>query len=203
MCRDVKEVRGVVPPAAMAVGKVEVEFVNRPAAAPKLPFVGGSIYPSNTGQLEWVTWQGKDTGYFTVDTPGTQGVVGHVPPRGVGLKDVTMDIETPFAFSVLTALGPKESLRTAKSALLTVVARVHNSGMKYSADGKRLEAVGTAPLLCEPVVGTVRVLRRPVREVRVLDHDGRRTGRTVPVTNGTFTIDGRRDKAIYYEVVFG
>ena len=29
-----------------------------------------------------------------------------------------------------------------------------------------------------------------------------RTGKTVPVSNGAFSIDGARDHALYYEVVF-
>ena len=36
----------------------------------------------------------------------------------------------------------------------------------------------------------------------MLDHDGKRTGKMLEVTDGTFRIDGMRDKAIYYEVVF-
>jgi hypothetical protein len=34
------------------------------------------------------------------------------------------------------------------------------------------------------------------------DHDGRRTGRRLAVTEGRFALDGAKDKAIYYEVVF-
>ena len=43
---------------------------------------------------------------------------------------------------------------------------------------------------------------RPIEAVNILDHDGRRTERTLPVTDGQFTLDGAKDKAIYYEVVF-
>lgn len=32
--------------------------------------------------------------------------------------------------------------------------------------------------------------------------DARRTGRTLPVKDGRFTLDRAKDKAIYYEVVF-
>ena len=37
--------------------------------------------------------------------------------------------------------------------------------------------------------------------VNVLDQDGRRSGRTLPVADGKFTIDSSRDQTIYYEVV--
>ena len=38
--------------------------------------------------------------------------------------------------------------------------------------------------------------------MNLLDHSGRRTGRTLPVTNSRLTIDGTKDQALYYEVVF-
>jgi hypothetical protein len=61
---------------------------------------------------------------------------------------------------------------------------------------------GGPPILLEPVKAAVTVAGRPIETVHVLDHDGRRTGRTLPVTDGRFTLDGAKDKAIYYEVVF-
>jgi hypothetical protein len=45
------------------------------------------------------------------------------------------------------------------------------------------------------------IAERPIEVVNVLDHDGRRTGRTIPVKDGRFTLDGAKDKTIYYEVV--
>jgi len=52
------------------------------------------------------------------------------------------------------------------------------------------------------VKATVTIAGRPIASVNVLDHDGRRTDRTLPVMDGRFTLDGAKDKAIYYEVVF-
>jgi hypothetical protein len=61
---------------------------------------------------------------------------------------------------------------------------------------------GGPPILLEPVKATLTIAGRPVEAVNVLDHDGRRTDRTLTVTDGRFTLDGTKDKAIYYEVVF-
>ena len=36
----------------------------------------------------------------------------------------------------------------------------------------------------------------------VLDHDGRRTGKTLAVRDNSVEIDTGRDKAIYYEIVY-
>ncbi len=61
---------------------------------------------------------------------------------------------------------------------------------------------GKAPILLEPVKATIELSGRPVAAVRVLDHDGRRTDKQLSLENGRFVIDGARDHALYYEVVF-
>ena len=68
-------------------------------------------------------------------------------------------------------------------------------------DGRVLDN-GKPPIMLEPVKATIAIAGRPIAAVNVLDHDGKRTGRTVGSPDGAFTIDGGRDKAFYYEVVF-
>jgi hypothetical protein len=41
-----------------------------------------------------------------------------------------------------------------------------------------------------------------VQQVNLLDHNGVRTGKTLPVKNGAFTIDGAIEQTPYYEVMF-
>ena len=61
---------------------------------------------------------------------------------------------------------------------------------------------GTGPILMEPVICDI-ILKRPgTPTVHVLDHDGRRTGKTLPVENGRVKLDGRETKAVYYEVSY-
>jgi hypothetical protein len=57
--------------------------------------------------------------------------------------------------------------------------------------------------MLEPVKAAISVSGRPVTAVHVLDHDGRRSGKVLPVENGQFSIDGARDKTLYYELTFG
>ena len=83
-----------------------------------------------------------------------------------------------------------------------MLARQSNTGFTYFAPDNRVLKNGGPPILLEPVKATVTIAGRPIAAVNVLDHDGRRTGRTLPVTDGRFTLDGAKDKAIYYEVVF-
>ena len=57
---------------------------------------------------------------------------------------------------------------------------------------------GNPPILLEPVKANIAITDRAIRSVNVLDHDGRRTGRTLPVKAGQFALDGTKDRAIYY-----
>jgi hypothetical protein len=198
---DRKEFRGIVPPRALAFGKVEVEFVRDPAPAPLLPRIPEDVIPTPYDQLRWVVMPDQKRGYITIDTSGTQGFVGFSSGRPYELSGATVQIDSPFAFMVMTAMDPAKNLRSDDRALLAAVSRVRNTGMRYSEDGSVLEAIGTAPLQIEGVRGTV-ALKRKVKQVNVLDWDGRRTGRTVPIEDGRFAVDTAKDKAIYYEIVF-
>ena len=88
------------------------------------------------------------------------------------------------------------------AALISVLARQSNSGFSYFTVDNRVLKNGGPPILLEPVKATVTIASRPIAAVNVLDHNGRRTDRTLPVTDGRFTLDGAKDKSIYYEVVF-
>ena len=61
---------------------------------------------------------------------------------------------------------------------------------------------GTAPIVMEPVKATLTLQRPGAKKVIVLDHDGNRTGKTLPILKGRFTIDGAKDKTCYYLITF-
>jgi hypothetical protein len=199
---DVKKFSGSLSPEALAAGRVVVEFTDKSDAS-QLPdlsrFRKGSVIHSTTGQLEWDT---SGQGFFTVNTPGTKGVVGFTGGKEQTLGDVKVQIETRFASLFLTALDRKEDLDGCKRALLTVLARQSNTGFSYFAVENKVLNNGGPPILLEPVKATITFGGRPIAAVNILDHSGRATGRTVPVTDGRFTLDGAKDKAIYYEVVY-
>lgn len=65
--------------------------------------------------------------------------------------------------------------------------------------GELIEADGP-PLRVEPVRVDLRFKTRRGLTVHVLDHDGRRTGRSVPVTDGVVQLNGTQTQAVYYEV---
>ena len=73
--------------------------------------------------------------------------------------------------------------------------------MRFSADENEVLERGKGPILLEPVKATIAVAGRHMEKVNLLDHDGRRTDRTLSTTHGQFTIDGATDKTMYYEIV--
>jgi hypothetical protein len=216
---DVKTFGGSVPPEALAAGRVVVRFTAAPQP-PLLPdmrkYRRGSAIVAATGQLAWDT-AGK--GFFTVNTPGTKAVVGFAQGKpivlGGGLSQVSsgetgtvpfslkVRMDCPYASIFLTALDRKVTLADAPRALLSAVARNCNSGFSYFAIGDKIIDNGKPPIMLEPVKAAISVSGRPVTAVHVLDHDGRRSGKVLPVENGQFSIDGARDKTLYYELTFG
>jgi hypothetical protein len=199
---DVKSFGGNVPPEALAAGRVVVEFTDtsRPSLLPDLSrYRQGTLIKAVTGQLSWDT---SSQGYFAVNSAGTKAVVGFTRGEEQVLGDVKVRLDTPFASLFLTALERGKDLARSERALLTVLARQSNTGFTYFAPDQRVLKNGEPPILLEPVKAKVSITGRPIAGVNVLDHDGRRTGRTLPVTDGRFTLDGTKDKAIYYEVVF-
>jgi hypothetical protein len=199
---DVKSLQAAVPPEALAKGKVVLSFSGntKGGKAPALPWGDGATatITSNTGQLQW---HYKDSGYVAIQTKGTQGVIGFAQNRPLTFPDITLQIANPFAVVFVTSLEPNKDVASAKRLLVTTMARARNTGMQYTEDKKRLLNVGEAPVLLEPVAGTVRFQNAIGLRVYVLDHSGNRTGAEVPVTNGTIELDGAQYKAIYYEVV--
>jgi hypothetical protein len=199
---DVKSFGGSVSAEALAAGRVVVEFRDRsgPSELPDMDrYRHGSIIRSTTGQLAWDT---AGQGFFTVNTAGTKAVVGFAQGKELTLGDVKMRLDCPFGSLFLTALERNSDLTHSERALITALARQSNTGFTYFTPDNRVINNGKPPILLEPVKATVAISGRTIAAVNILDHDGRRTGRTVKVTDGRFTIDGAKDKTIYYEVAF-
>jgi len=117
------------------------------------------------------------------------------------LSLLTIRPETPYASILLTAAGQQENLQNAKRILVSAVARNANSGMRMlTIDNRTIVDNGKSPVLLEPVKAEIELPGRQIERVQVLDHDGKITGRSIPVQNGKFTIDGARDKAFYYVI---
>ena len=201
---DVKELGGrQLPAAALAVARCPIVFTDEFEEMPEFdltPFLKGDTYESSTGQLRWTAGDTKSSGFFTIDTPATQAVVGFAAGQPARLSQATITTATKFAAVYVTPARPKQNLSEADSLVVVALARARNSGRKVIGETVAIE--GTAPILIEPVKATISLNRPGTPIVRLLDHDGNRTDKTLPVTNGTFTIDGARDQTPYYEISY-
>jgi hypothetical protein len=199
---DIKAFGGSVPPEALAAGRCVVAFTDKPQPStfPDLTrYRDGTAIVSATKQLRWET---SGQGFFTIDTPGTKGVVGFAAGKPQRLGDVLIELHSPYASVLLTALDQASGLESAKHALLSVVARNSNTGFRYFSIDNRILDNGQGPLLLEPVQATISIGARPIAAVHILNHAGQRTGKTLEVQSGRFTVDGARDRTLYYEVEY-
>ncbi len=200
---DIKTFSGSVPAESLAAGRAVVEFVDKtePSTFPDMArYKQGTVISSATGQLKWDTAGG---GLVTIDTPGTQGYVGFAQGKRLSFANLNIEPATPYASILITAADPQANLADDQRVLISAVARNSNKGFRIlSLDDRTIVANGTAPIMLEPVKADVTMTKRRIAQVNVLDQDGRRSGRTLPVTDGKFTIDSAQDQTIYYELVF-
>ena len=147
---------------ALAVGRVVVDFVDRPQPSDQVDIADhtrNNALISTTGQLAWHSGETNQSGFVTIDTPGTEAAVGFLPDRELDLGDVRVHCRTPFAAIYLTALEQDGDLETSKQILVTAIARARNTEMKFNEAGDELLAFGRAPVLMEPVVADVTIRR--------------------------------------------
>ena len=190
----------MVPPETLAAGRALVEFVDKPAAStfPDLaPYKRQQVITSATGQLKW-----DASGVVTIDTPGTQGMVGFAPGKPLKLANVTITSNCPYASILLTAEERTQTLAGAKRILLCALARNANTGFRcLTLDAKTIVDNGKGPTMLEPVQAQIAFPGRRIAQALLLDHDGRATTRTAQAQGDTLTIDGTRDQTLYYEVI--
>ena len=194
----------VIPAKSLAAVRSVVAFTDKPeptAPFDMQPFVNGNVVTASTKQLAWHEGKNKLDGFFTINTPGTQGVIGFAAGETIQLGDVTITPESRYAAIYVTALGKDGALASADKVLITAIARARNTGMEFSPAGDLLKAKGKAPVLMEPVKASIRANRQANVRVEILDHDGNRTGRTIEPENEALVIDGARDKSPYYYLI--
>ncbi|MFW6303781.1 MAG: hypothetical protein ACOC2L_04095 [Candidatus Sumerlaeota bacterium] len=201
---DFTDYQGKVPAAALAAGRVVVDFVEEPkdSVFPDMSkYLDGNTIISSTKQLKWRREADGQRGYFTIDTDGTLGVVGHLPDEPVEAGKMSVSSSNPFAIIAVTSTAKDKTLQDCETALLVAMARVRNTGMVI--DGEQLKQVGKGPMLMEPVEADITLSGRRIKEVRLLDHDGRATESTLELKSpNAFSVNGVRDKTFYYQVVF-
>lgn len=192
-----------VPARALAAARCTVRFTQQFEPTPAFdlePFLQDDFILSSTGQLRWKQATARTGGYFTMDTPASKAVVGFAQGQTCRLGQVTITPQSRFAAIYLTAPAQTDSIATAPRLLVIALARARNTGMKFGPNGDELLDKGKGPILMEPVRATLAIAGRHLSSVRLLDHDGRRTDKTLPAANGQFSLDGARDQTPYYEL---
>ena len=196
------------PMQALAVGRVVVDFVDEAKKTEtvdltKYEFLDGFLI-SDTRELIWKSGENPRDGGIIIDTPMTQAVVGFVPEKPEGMQrarlqsvEISMPSQNRYVAIYVTSLDD-EPIETSKRLLVTTIARARNTDMKLI-NGTLIRR-GTGPILMEPVTCTLTLQREGTPTVHILDHDGCRTGKTLPVINGTVQLDGRETQAVYYEI---
>ena len=106
---------------------------------------------SDTGEL---TWRGGKKGLVTIDTAHTQAVIGFVGGGRRVLRDLAVEVDTPFCAIVLTSLDGKP-LGESGRMLLVAAARSANTAMRWDEKRHTLVAWGRPPMRIEPVTGKV------------------------------------------------
>lgn len=190
---------------AMAAVRCVIEFTDQYRDTPAFdltPYEKNGAVVSSTGQLSWTGGQSEHSGHFTIDTPGTQAVVGFAAGRSFDLADASIAPACRYGAIYLTATGPSETLKTGGKILLTALARCRNTGQDLGPDENDLRDKGKPPILMEPVQATITLKRPGAKRVVLLDHDGLRTGKTIPVERGVIRLDGVRDRTPYYLIEF-
>lgn len=201
---DHKDFESVVPQEALAIGRVGVKFTDKFQETEKPDLSdywdrANKLIVSTTGQLEW---HYGEQDYFTINTPGTKGVVGFTGRKLIELGRLTLKTDNPFAVILVTSLEKDKPIHKADRLLVTTVARARNTGMEYNADKTQLIQPGVAPIQVEAVDFSMKVRRWRKPEIYILDHGGRRTGEVIVPENREFNIPGSRYKTMYYEIVY-
>jgi len=193
-----------VPARTLAVARCVVEFTDEYRATPIFDiskYAQDGTLVSSTGQLRWQEGASKHDGFFAIDTDATKAVVGFAEGRTCELGDITIAPGCRFAAIYVTAKEKDKTIATSSNLLIVAIARARNTGMKVF-DGCRLLDRGKPPIVMEPVKATISVRKPGAPTLHVLDHDGCRTGATLPIDNGAFEIDGARDRTCYYLLTY-
>ena len=108
---------------------------------------------SDTGELCWYrSEQGK--GLVTIETEKSQALIGFVRDNNKALKNISVTVENEFCSIIVTSLNA-EPISNSQSLLLVATARSANQDMAWNEDRTFLSNWGSAPIVIEPVKGSV------------------------------------------------
>lgn len=203
----------VFPAAALAAARGVVRFTEKPEPTAKFdlaPYSKADAILSSTGELAWNAGSNSQDGCIRINTAGTQALVGFTKGFAKGatvvFTDATISSGSRYGAIYLSARSPDGTIAKDKAVLITAIARARNAGSAIVGDslllsrGEERNGRPLGPVMMEPVAATIRLKRGGNPVVHILDHNGVKTGRTLPVKNASIEIDTGRDATPYYLV---
>jgi len=156
-------------------------------------------YVSVTGELS------SDTSneIFKLNAAKTQAVSGNISNQTIELDDVIVNFSNSCPTMYLTALEDAPIWQS-DCLLLTLVGDTRNTGMQLSEDGRTIINPGTAPVLVEPICGSVTLKTTDDVKVYALNSSGERIKeKSVSKTANGYSsfLTEASDKAMHYEIV--
>jgi len=210
-----KSFNAAVPQESLAVGRVLLEFVDGEVEDPVTDRTAeyidreAGLVRSNTGEL---LWDVSGAGFFTVDTAGTQAVIGNIDGKVHRLGEVSIASESPYGHIYVTALDPGESIADGGRLLVTALGRAVPEGTVFDdlafTPLKSPRAVHQVPLLLEPVQANILIERDGPVTVTPLDQNGRKVEALRPLEvidredGFSFRVDTGETKSVYFLVEF-
>jgi hypothetical protein len=154
------------------------------------------------GKSALAGWQPVE-GRLAIDTRSTKGLAGWVGQGSVNFEGLTIEVGSPFAVVVVSALHD-DSMTEARRLLVTAVGKVEPTGFRWVDEWKREPGdPGIPPLIGEPVKAKVTWKRGGTIKAYALDNTGARIGPAEVETSrdGTrLTLDGR-SPGLHWELV--
>ena len=172
-----------VPEQTLAVAKTRVHFVDEYTDTDAFPLEDyrdseGALV-SDTKQLRWMPGNSSTSGYFTINTDATKGVVGFAQNEPQQLGSVSIEKKNRYGLIYVTAASKDGTIATDDRILISATGRCHNKGMKYlGTDFMHLGDVkrnDKGPVFMEAVIADITINRSGTPTVYVCDHDGNRT----------------------------
>jgi hypothetical protein len=144
-------------------------------------------------------------GLFLIKSPRTAAVVGLLQKASPIATD-SFSLETPTEFgSVIVSSLTEEPILRSRRLLITAVGRAENSGTTYGPNRDRLTSPGHAPVIMDPLRGTLSIQRESTRLPHVyrLDNAGLRDGEvSARLEGGSLRIPLDENRlTLWYEVV--
>ncbi len=202
----------VFPTRALAAARGVVRFTDsfEPTQSFDLaPYEKDGAITASTGQLRWVAGKTPQDGHIEINTPGTQAVVGFAKGLTAKLADATITPASRFGAIYLSAQSQNGTLAKDSGVLITAISRARNRDAVIAGDNFLFESginrkvwPPTGTVVMEPVVAEIALRRSGTPTVHILDHNGVKTGKTVPVKNGKLHIDTARDQTPFYLITW-